>query len=630
MAITVTTDMLYTRPGKGTESNVLSAHDPLIWEFQDSDAGVDSATVKFTVRDKDNNVIYSSADFLAYLYDDSGPILFRFDATQIIKHIIGNYFYRETSEIVEPENYGSQVKLDIITYDGATPIDAKIINYFLSHAVNQIGDEYGSNIPRVFYNDTEEVAHFLGFPDHLFFYSPTDLVAEDPVLEIYDGMEDENLITIWYNDSFDTFISVGADITSAIDDGLTPAFAETNVFADVVIGDCFVFTGFLTQNSGTRPSIKILDSEGAGAISSAVQLAAGANTIVLEITGATEDLEAICHIFLDPGAATNFEIANVLFVRRAKMSVQDGILGLYLHDWSLEYMLIDKTIVQAKALYDVDTRNVIKTYNITVFQPCKNAVYIRWLTKDGYYMYWAFSSYPYRSVSSDKLGSVINSFSEMALTQSRNFPIGYRDTFNKIDAIASAVPIIFRHKLMELFTSPAVYLWQGQEALNLISSWTNLGYETLETTGTVITLAINIADNGFARSAPYFEVNAGDVIVVVFLLTLNSGTVPKIRVADDDTEVVISNIVTLADGFNIVKLTVTSSTTAKIQIYSTVASNFSTSRIVAKRKEIELDWVLLDRVEGSHDLREKMKHDNFECTLILPENYTQQLSGQNI
>jgi len=127
-------------------------------------------------------------------------------------------------------------------------------------------------------------------------------------------------------------------------------------------------------------------------------------------------------------------------------------------------------------------------------------------------MYWAFSPYPYRSTSSDKLGSVINNYSEMALANSRNFPIGYRNTFNKIDIIASAVPIIFRRRLMEIFISPAVYMWKG-----------SLG-----------------------------------------------------------------------------------------------------------KYEYETDWILLDKVEGSHILREKMKHDNFECTLVLPENYTQTLSGQNL
>jgi len=49
-----------------------------------------------------------------------------------------------------------------------------------------------------------------------------------------------------------------------------------------------------------------------------------------------------------------------------------------------------------------------------------------------------------------------------------------------------------------------------------------------------------------------------------------------------------------------------------------------------RREEKESDWILLNKVEGSHNLMLKKDTDNFECTLVLPENYTQQLSGQNI
>ena len=280
--------------------------------------------------------------------------------------------------------------------------------------------------------------------------------------------------------------------------------------------------------------------------------------------------------------------------------------------------------------YDEDDRNVIKTYNITVFQPCGDAVYIRWLNSSGYYSYWAFSPYPYRSVSGSKLGSVINSFPEMALAQSRNLPVGYRDSFSRIDVIASAVPIVFRRKLMDLFTSPAVYLWREKEILNLISAWTNEGYETLETDGTVITSAINTANNGFAISElPYFKTSSGEIIIAVLSLTLNSGAAPNIRIVNGDTGAVVSNVVTLVEGLNKIELTITTAPpTAKVQIYSTTASNFSTSEVIIKRKEV--DWILLDRVEGSHNLREKMDFDNFECALVLPENYTQTLSGQNL
>ena len=66
------------------------------------------------------------------------------------------------------------------------------------------------------------------------------------------------------------------------------------------------------------------------------------------------------------------------------------------------------------------------------------------------------------------------------------------------------------------------------------------------------------------------------------------------------------------------------------QFTNTAASNFSTDKIIAKRAELETDWILLDRVEGSHQLREKKQFDNFNATLVPPENYTQQLGGSDL
>lgn len=85
-----------------------------------------------------------------------------------------------------------------------------------------------------------------------------------------------------------------------------------------------------------------------------------------------------------------------------------------------------------------------------------------------------------------------------------------------------------------------------------------------------------------------------------------------------------------AAGFNKIELTVNATDSVRLQIINTGVSNYSTSEIIVKRKEKESDWILLNKVEGSHNLREKKEHDNFECTLVLPENFTQQLSGQNI
>jgi len=68
----------------------------------------------------------------------------------------------------------------------------------------------------------------------------------------------------------------------------------------------------------------------------------------------------------------------------------------------------------------------------------------------------------------------------------------------------------------------------------------------------------------------------------------------------------------------------------RVRIYNTAASTWSTGKIIAKRGDIETDWILLERVEGSHNLRNKKDFDNFLATLVLPENYTQQLGGSDL
>ena len=225
----------------------------------------------------------------------------------------------------------------------------------------------------------------------------------------------------------------------------------------------------------------------------------------------------------------------------------------------------------------------------------------------------------------------------MALANSRNIPIGYRDSFERLAVAAASVPIVFRRKLMDLFTSPAVYLWHGKETPgeNLPTSWENhtgsSPFETFESSGMVIIEAINTSGNGFAFSLPVFSVMVGDVIIVIFDFTLNSGALPNIRIWDLDESVEISNVENIAEGSNIIQLTITdASENAQVFIGAFGNTNFSTSKVIVKRAEVETDWIQLEGVEGSHNLREKFNADNFNATLVLPEKFTQQLSGQNL
>ena len=629
MATTFSTDMLYTRPG-ASESNVLSAHDPLIWEFADGAiAATPTATVQIVVKNNAAATIYTSAVFPAYLLSFSAPTAkFRFDATQIIKHIINNYFYKETSEIVEPENYGSKIEVTFKTYDNAVLEDTEVKTYFASHALNQIGDEYGANIPRLFLNDTEEIAHHMGFPNHLFFYAPTTLATYTPLVEVFED-EPENLITALVNsagDPYDTFTVVGTAVSEA-DAAVAYSIGESDEVLNFQQGDIVEVIVPELSFGASGPLFWL----GQNAIQSTIKMQAenGYNAFVFTIF-----ITQAVKLYFSSEHGSSFQCAEIQ-VREVIDASSQGTLGLYMHSVDLAQLLLTRNAKTAKVYHYLTSHTLIKTYNLTIFEPCEGSIYVRFLTKDGYYMYWAFTPYKVSTTEGEKMNSVINSFAEMALANSRNYPVGYKNSFNKIVVSAASVPIVFQRKLMEMFISPAVYLWQGKQTPgeNLIAAWDTAAsdYEAKDTYGTVMIAMQNIAGAAdIQQLVPYFEVMVGEQISVIFYLSVRSGETPRVRLVNS-LGVTISNIAVSAAGPNILTLTATATADpVRIIFYNTAASNFTTDQIYVKRKEVEADWILLDKVEGSHNLREKNNFDNFNATLVLPENYTQTLGRVDV
>ena len=623
--------MEYTRAGEGAASDVISAHNAIIWEFNDGAiAASPTATIQFVVKDNAGATLYTSSVFACYLLSYSAPTAnFRFDASQIIKHIINNYFYREmTSDVISAENYGSELEVTIKSYDNAVLEDTEALDYFACHAVNQIGDEYGANIPRVFYNDTEDIAHFLGYPNHLFFYMSTDQSAHSPLIEIIsnDITESENLINTLTNQLYDTFTVAGTSLTSVIELS-SVGQGHSSTFA-VVKGESFlILVPAFVLNSGELPHFYLWDFAGAGgAISRKVDVAVGDNAFVL-----TSTITTTAELRIRNETLCNWECGPIQIIPVESAS-GNGTLGLFVHSVDLGIFTLSAKSKYVRIYYDYDALIKIKDYNLTIFQPCPNAVYIRWLNSNGDYSYFAFSPYPINSVEGSAIGKVINSFNDQALANSRSYPVGYRDSFKKMDVIASAVPIVFRRKLVELFTSPAVYIWQGEATPdeNLILTLENLGYNTLISDGTVIISAISIGATGNVLSVEKFDVNQGDTITVIFDLTLNSGQLPVISLLRTSDFALVSNSVNAAAGYNTISLVATTTTTVKLIFTNSAAANFSTSKIIVKRAELETDWILLEGVEGSHQLRTKKDADNFACTLVLPENFTQQLGGVDL
>ncbi len=642
MAITFNFDMFYTRAGEGTPSDVLSAHNPLIWLFRDSAIAANpTATVDIVVKNNAGATIYTSDTFSAYLTSFGGGIaVFRFDASQIIKHIINTYFYKETSDIIEAENYGSEIEVTIKSYDDAVLEDTEVLTYFASHALNQIGDEYGTNIPRLFYNDTEEIAHFLGFPNHIFFHAPATLTGETPLIEVSDQEETANLISSLANDGtnpYDTFTTSGTEITSAIASGESAGLSVQQF--NVIAGEQYVVLvpGFVL-NSGDAPLMFLGTTSFLNISTNFIRLKAGDNAIVLSCFIDRSNVELQIYQF----AAGNWS-CDPITIRRVHDASSEGTLGLFMHDAELSHLLLDEKAKLGKIYYDLEVQNLVKEYNITVLKPCDNSVLVRWLNINGLYSYFALSPFPTTTDGSNDIGKIINSFSLMALANARHYPIGKRDAFRRLIVAAAAVPIVFRRMLMQIFLSPAVYLWQGKQTLNgnlltgFINSPTN-AYDSFSTFGVMIYEAFEITGNIGQAESNQLDVYLNISMQLIFFYSnrksasVPTPVIPDFYLVDADTDATISNVVNPVEGPNTLTITPTVTTRAKLRINTDNVdeASFSTGKVVLKYAEVETDWILLEGVEGSHNLREKKGADNFIATLILPERYTQQLAGQNL
>lgn len=119
---------------------------------------------------------------------------------------------------------------------------------------------------------------------------------------------------------------------------------------------------------------------------------------------------------------------------------------------------------------------------------------------------------------------------------------------------------------------------------NLISSWSNVDYDTLTSSGTSITSAISDGASEQNCESDSISITDEDEVKVIFFLTLNSGTAPTFAILDGAGGSAISNTEESADGLNYLTLTATSTdATSVLTFYSEngEAANFSTSNIYA-------------------------------------------------
>jgi hypothetical protein len=147
---------------------------------------------------------------------------------------------------------------------------------------------------------------------------------------------------------------------------------------------------------------------------------------------------------------------------------------------------------------------------------------------------------------------------------------------------------------------------------NLLTSLLNVSYDTFDIDGISLTSVINTGgdDNG---SSNLFTVTSGETIKIMFNLTLNSGQLPTIYIANSGW-VLFSQVDAVA-GLNELTLVPTFSGDARIRIRNTAASNFSTGEIHVYRESIS-NYLIIN-FSNTCDIGDILYHDGFTQTLWL-------------
>lgn len=120
----------------------------------------------------------------------------------------------------------------------------------------------------------------------------------------------ENLLTAWSNSSYNTFVSSGTTITSAIETGADGS-AFTGAVFSVIKGEVINIILFKTQNSGASPKVYLGDMVAGIFLSAEQTIASGLNSLSITVIGTSENARLIIY----NNAASNFTTSEILVIR---------------------------------------------------------------------------------------------------------------------------------------------------------------------------------------------------------------------------------------------------------------------------------------------------------------------------
>jgi hypothetical protein len=447
MATITITKHLYVGP-----KNIISIHNPnvLKWTFQPND----------DTKDITSQVTISGIKFNGILTSISRPLSpdiynYELDLTEILKYIYSvNFYHKQLPSVnngIPSYSLIKKIQIGITGHENGNQSSILLNEPFLSHGVNQVGNPNASTMADIYDRKSSWFNYFEGYPGEIYWWTGITQTTQDLIVDGYriqqeyfgtiftpslagvklDNFKEylsksgqhiisiqdttTNLITGWTNSGLIGFASSGRNITLFSDPGISGHMCFSNLFS-YDSEKKFVIDLTINLGSGTLPGCRIRYWRG-GAIRSQQDLIIknGSNKISV-----------------DPN---DDDFAELVFFAIQGLSVYCSI--------------------QVNQIY---TLNPQQELIVNTFDSCGEGLYIRYLSKEGFYRTWLFNKYYTIEQEQKKIGELTYQGSDMA---ARSYNMGYKDAYRSYIATSEGVRKDIRKQLMDLFTSPAVYLWNG-------------------------------------------------------------------------------------------------------------------------------------------------------------------------
>jgi len=373
---------------------------------------------------------------------------YELDVSEILKYFANTFVYKLITQGTKSDLVKAQT-ISITGLEDASVTDTENLTIYLSHGVKQIGDDGGGNMVQLYSRADINVHYFEGYPFDFHFYLNAALTTlyidiDSVFYDIYTvymaeiGLfpfkfntvpsalntigshqlrisdDSAQLVTAWTNGggaaAFDTFTSTGRNITSAIEASGTPS-ATTNTMS-LTAGDILIVEITLTLNVANIPYLILSD---------------GTNPLTFTLI-----------------AGLNRFVKTVAVTGTYTMTIG------YLTPTSADF------IMSLNYIYK-NTRNQV--VNINTMPSVCEGLYVRYLSREGFYRYWLFNKYFRVESDRAKIGSMVNYIDTMIAAQGRTKNIGYKNSFKRYVATSENVSKDDQKILMDIFDSPSVYVY---------------------------------------------------------------------------------------------------------------------------------------------------------------------------